>query len=266
MRAVAVPSSPPPIQVVPDDGDEDKHCASTRPRSSRNAANESSGAATIGRIAAELARARPPHLRQDRGHLQGPRHQTLYCASGQAENLIKLHKAQLASDRTSCRSPLANQMRLILHTAAYWLIHRPRRHPQSPPARHRRVRHHPPAAVETRHAGYRIGVTCSARLCRCLPRRRFDPPRRSVADASGAVSDGAAIAPSKPSTIKYISRRNRRLDTSRAHPASAPNPFAAITALNKRGESSRPASAQAKNPPSPGLSPRLPLNQVSYYF
>ena len=47
---------------------------------------------------------------------------TLYCARGQAENLIKLHKAQLKSDRTSCRSPLANQMRLILHTAAYWLM------------------------------------------------------------------------------------------------------------------------------------------------
>jgi hypothetical protein len=47
---------------------------------------------------------------------------TLYCARGQAENLIKMHKAQLASDRTSCRSPLANQMRLILHTAAYWLL------------------------------------------------------------------------------------------------------------------------------------------------
>ena len=29
----------------------------------------------------------------------------LYCARGQAENLVKLHKAQLASDRTSCRSP-----------------------------------------------------------------------------------------------------------------------------------------------------------------
>src|SRR3954467_15515171 len=41
---------------------------------------------------------------------------------GQAENLIKLHKAQLASDRTSCRCPLANQMRLILHTAGYWLM------------------------------------------------------------------------------------------------------------------------------------------------
>jgi hypothetical protein len=47
---------------------------------------------------------------------------TLYCERGQAENLIKLHKTQLASDRTSCRSPLANQMRLILHTAAYWLM------------------------------------------------------------------------------------------------------------------------------------------------
>jgi hypothetical protein len=47
---------------------------------------------------------------------------TLYCARGQAENLIKLHKTELASDRTSCRSPLANQVRLVLHTAAYWVL------------------------------------------------------------------------------------------------------------------------------------------------
>jgi Transposase DDE domain group 1 len=47
---------------------------------------------------------------------------TLYRARGQAENLIKQHKAQTASDRTSRRSPLANQFRLILHTAAYWLL------------------------------------------------------------------------------------------------------------------------------------------------
>ena len=60
---------------------------------------------------------------------------SLYCARGQAENLIKLHKTQLASDRTSCRSPLANQVRFgrltrasltvlhsLLHTAAYWLM------------------------------------------------------------------------------------------------------------------------------------------------
>jgi hypothetical protein len=46
----------------------------------------------------------------------------IYCARGQAENLIKMHKSQLASDRTSCRSPIANQVRLVLHTAAYWLM------------------------------------------------------------------------------------------------------------------------------------------------
>lgn len=46
----------------------------------------------------------------------------IYCARGQAENLIKMHKSQLASDRTSCRSAVANQVRLVLHTAAYWLM------------------------------------------------------------------------------------------------------------------------------------------------
>ena len=47
---------------------------------------------------------------------------SLYCARGQAENLIKLHKTQLASDRTSCRSPSANQVRLVLHTAPLLLV------------------------------------------------------------------------------------------------------------------------------------------------
>jgi hypothetical protein len=40
----------------------------------------------------------------------------LYCVRGQTENLIKLHNSQLVSDRASCRSPLANQVRLVLHT------------------------------------------------------------------------------------------------------------------------------------------------------
>jgi hypothetical protein len=47
---------------------------------------------------------------------------SLYCARGQAENLTKLHKTQLASDRTSCRSALANQVRLVMHTTAYRLM------------------------------------------------------------------------------------------------------------------------------------------------
>jgi len=55
---------------------------------------------------------------------RGAKHlyETVYCARGEMENFIKLHKAQLASDRTSCRNPRANQFRLILHTAAYWLM------------------------------------------------------------------------------------------------------------------------------------------------
>jgi hypothetical protein len=46
-----------------------------------------------------------------------------YCARGQAENLIKAHKLHLASDRTSCSKATANQFRLLVHTAAYWLMH-----------------------------------------------------------------------------------------------------------------------------------------------
>ncbi len=49
-------------------------------------------------------------------------YEDVYCVRGQAENLIKLHKAQLASDRTSCQSPVANQVRIVLHTGAYWLM------------------------------------------------------------------------------------------------------------------------------------------------
>ena len=49
-------------------------------------------------------------------------YEEVYCERGQMENLIKLHKAQLASDRTSCHSAVANQVRLVLHTAAFWLM------------------------------------------------------------------------------------------------------------------------------------------------
>ena len=72
---------------------------------------------------------------------------SLYCARGQAENLIKLHKTQLASDRTSCRSAIANQMRLVLHTAAYWLMLTvARRHSEDARPGRGRVRDPAPAA------------------------------------------------------------------------------------------------------------------------
>jgi hypothetical protein len=49
-------------------------------------------------------------------------YEKIYCARGQAENLIKAHKLHLASDRTSCTKATANQFRLLIHTAAYWLM------------------------------------------------------------------------------------------------------------------------------------------------
>jgi hypothetical protein len=50
-------------------------------------------------------------------------YEVVYCARGRAENLVKAHKVHLASDRTSCTKATANQFRLVLHTAAYWLLH-----------------------------------------------------------------------------------------------------------------------------------------------
>jgi hypothetical protein len=50
-------------------------------------------------------------------------YEAVYCARGRAENLIEAHKLHLASDRTSCTRATANQFRLVLHTAAYWLLH-----------------------------------------------------------------------------------------------------------------------------------------------
>ena len=64
----------------------------------------------------------PLHRHQPQG---APRwlYEEVYCARGQAENLIKAHKLHLASDRTSCTKATANQFRLLVHTAAYWLLH-----------------------------------------------------------------------------------------------------------------------------------------------
>jgi hypothetical protein len=40
----------------------------------------------------------------------------------QAENHISSWKTHLAADRTSCHRASANQLRLMLHTGAYWLM------------------------------------------------------------------------------------------------------------------------------------------------
>jgi hypothetical protein len=45
-----------------------------------------------------------------------------YCARGEQENRIKEMKLDLSSGRTSCHSFLANQFRLLMHTAACMIM------------------------------------------------------------------------------------------------------------------------------------------------
>ena len=49
-------------------------------------------------------------------------YEEVYCQRGCAENHIKSWKTHLAADRTSCSKASANQFRLFLHGAAYWLM------------------------------------------------------------------------------------------------------------------------------------------------
>ncbi len=124
---------------------------------------------------------------------------SLYCARGQAENLIKLHKTQLASDRTSCRSATANQMRLVLHTAAYRLMLAVRdATPPDPRSGARRICHLAPAAPEGGRPGRRNRQPRAARLSKLMPRGRPHPqprigpkPRRSLTD--GAIGSTRQI-------------------------------------------------------------------------
>jgi Transposase DDE domain group 1 len=130
-----------------------------------------------------------------------------YCARGQAENLIKLHKTQLASDRTSCRSAIANQVRLALHTAAYWLMLTVRdaipkpRHPETARSRQRRVLDPAAAADQDRRARHRNREPRPSRFRRRLPGGRPLPrPARSPRPArplnGGARSPSARRHPS----------------------------------------------------------------------
>jgi len=170
-------------------------------------------------------------------------YETVYRGRGQAENFIKPHKAQLASDRTSCRDPRANQMRLIPHTAAYWLLLTPRAAAPKPSSwrtaefttprlalikiaapRRRARRSHPPVAADG------------------LPARYSDPPRRGSADAHRAIINEAAIAPDNPSRKSPAptpetnnQRRNRRSESSRAHQASVAVRSRSGFVLNKGG-------------------------------
>jgi hypothetical protein len=139
---------------------------------------------------------------------------SLYCARGQAENLIKLHKSQLASDRTSCRSALANQVRLVLHTAAYWLmltVRSARRHSKTPTAGIGRVRHLARAATQNRRPHHRDRHPCAHRLRRRLPRGRSVPQHPlSLSNEIASVAQPLLASPLGPQQLQCRSPASQR--------------------------------------------------------
>ncbi len=113
----------------------------------------------------------------------------VYCQRGQAENLIKLHKAQLASDRTSCHSATANQVRLMLHSAAFALMHTVR---AAVPAGH--------ALAKAEFATIRLRLMkIAARVVEHASRIRAHLPS-SCPDAALFRTLALALTPFQPST------------------------------------------------------------------
>ena len=128
---------------------------------------------------------------------------SLYCMCGAAEHLIKRHKAQLASDRTRCRSPLAARQsnatdpphRRLLADAGS-----PRRHPPAAAARQRGILHHPAAVAEDRGTDQGNREPRPTGVCLQLSGRGAVPRAGRHADPAPDMSGGAS-APAEPVPI-----------------------------------------------------------------
>ena len=148
-------------------------------------------------------------------------YENVYCQRGQMENLIKLHKAQLASDRMSCHSAIANQVRLVFHTAALADASGARCDPAGTPARPCRVRDHPRAPDQDRRPCDR---TCRAHPHSAadeLPGGRTVPRRSAWPDAVRPLSHGAACPDEPPTRQIKPTRVAQRVDAHRSRPGGS---------------------------------------------
>jgi hypothetical protein len=145
---------------------------------------------------------------------------SIYCARGQSKTLIKLRKSQLASDRTSCRSALANQVRLVLHTAAYWLILTCVMPFQSLNRWHSRVRDLARTAAQDRHPHHRGRLACAHRLRRRVPGGQTVPLRRTQPATRRTMTAGAsAPRTARPhQTLQRLMIRRSQSTAARAGP------------------------------------------------
>jgi hypothetical protein len=153
----------------------------------------------------------------------------LYCRRRQAENHIKSWKTYLVAGRSSCCRASANQLRLMLHTGAYWLLWSLRRlMPARSSCRGCPVRYAAPAAAEDRRPGRRVhnqGHSC----CTC-------PAPAPTAPSCGSPSSVCRAWSSKP-------RGRCRPERSRS-----PQPQASRSALLRRHHA--PAVERACRKPS----------------
>ena len=157
-------------------------------------------------------------------------YENVYCQRGQMENLIKLHKAQLASDRMSCHSATANQVRLVLHTAAFWLMHGVRAAiPQASPLAKCEFATHPRAPDQDRRARDRACRAHPRPAAHQLPGRGAVPVRRTRPHAVRPMSRGA-VCPDEPPTRQINPERvasrvasHRSRQTERRHASEPPD-------------------------------------------
>ena len=137
-------------------------------------------------------------------------YENVYCQRGQMENLIKLHKAQLSSDRISCHSATANQVRLVLHTAAFWLMPPCARRSLGQAPRQRRVRDDTREPHQDRCARHQTVYVARIRihLPTSCPEASPIPSRRTRSEAIGPVSRRAECP---------TSRRPRQINPNASH-------------------------------------------------
>jgi hypothetical protein len=128
-------------------------------------------------------------------------YEEVYCERGQMENLIKLHKAQLSSDRMSCHSATANSgAARVLYRCILANALRARLHSEDRTAREGRVHNPPRTAVQDRRAHYRACRTHPHPVADQFPGSAFIPcncasPRTVV----HRMSHGALCSDARPS-------------------------------------------------------------------
>ena len=122
---------------------------------------------------------------------------------------------RLRRSRTSCRSPLANQMRLILHTGAYWLLLDLRAAiPSWNPLRHTEFATISSVSLEDRQPYHRAREPHSYRARLMLPGGRDVQSCRAQAATVWTISSGAMMPRRAPIHSPPTRRQRHRLNQS----------------------------------------------------